>query len=253
MTLRGTVHSWAEHESATMSAGGTPGVRSVQDEMTLHYRAQQGLEAALRLCSCPTVSRMMKDRTMQNELTQSTPQSWASPASTIEPSWDEHLLDGTMVTIRALQSQDKELERRFIEGLSPRSRRFRFLETMNSPSDALLAQLTDLDPLADVAYLATIGSGSEQREIGVARFSAHVGEQDCEFAITVSDEWQMKGLGSALMSHLVDAARARGVRMLHSSDSADNDSMRQFAAHLSFQNRRDPEDAKLVLYSVDLT
>ncbi len=37
VTLKGNVHSWAERESATMSAWGTPGVRSVQDEMTLHY------------------------------------------------------------------------------------------------------------------------------------------------------------------------------------------------------------------------
>ncbi len=37
VTLKGKVHSWAERESATMSAWGTPGVRSVQDDMTLHY------------------------------------------------------------------------------------------------------------------------------------------------------------------------------------------------------------------------
>ncbi len=189
---------------------------------------------------------------MRSEPTQSTLQTADLPAGPIGPSWDEHLLDGTQVTIRGLLSQDVELERQFIEALSPSSRRFRFLETMNSPSDALLARLTDLDPLTDVAYLATIGSGTEQREIGVARFSALVGGQDCEFAVAVSDEWQMKGLGSALMSHLVDAARARGIHAMHSSDSADNDSMRQFAAHLSFQSSRDPNDAKLVLYSVDL-
>ena len=189
---------------------------------------------------------------MSNDLKQSGLQAPTRASSPIGPSWDEHLLDGTQVTIRGLQSQDLELERRFIEGLSPMSRRFRFLETMNSPSDALLAQLTDLDPLTDVAYVAMIGSGTEQREIGVARFSALVGGQDCEFAVTVSDEWQMKGLGSALMSHLVDAARARGIHAMHSSDSADNDSMRQFASHLNLQNSRDPNDAKLVLYSVNL-
>ncbi len=189
---------------------------------------------------------------MSDDLTQPALQAPTHPSGPVKPSWDEHLLDGTQVTIRGLQSQDLELERRFIEGLSPMSRRFRFLETMNSPSDALLAQLTGLDPLTDVAYVATIGSGTGQREIGVARFSALVGGQDCEFAVTVSDEWQMKGLGSALMSHLVDAARARGIHAMHSSDSADNDSMRQFAAHLGFQSSRDPSDARLVLYSVNL-
>jgi osmotically-inducible protein OsmY len=37
VTLTGTVHSWNEREIATMSAWGTPGVRSVIDKMTLEY------------------------------------------------------------------------------------------------------------------------------------------------------------------------------------------------------------------------
>ena len=169
-----------------------------------------------------------------------------------EVAWQQQLRDGTHVTIRPLHARDVELERRFIEALSPQSRRFRFLETMRSPSEALLKQLTQLDPLTDVAYLATVGNGAEAREIGVARFSAAAGSQDCEFAVTVSDEWQRLGLGAALVAHLIDAARARGIHAMHSSDSSDNDSMRQFAGHLKFRKSTDPSDAKLVLYSVDL-
>lgn len=37
VTLTGKVQSWAECETATMSAWGTPGVRSVIDKMTLEY------------------------------------------------------------------------------------------------------------------------------------------------------------------------------------------------------------------------
>ena len=37
VTLKGKVSSWAERETATTSAWGTPGVRSVRDEMTLEY------------------------------------------------------------------------------------------------------------------------------------------------------------------------------------------------------------------------
>lgn len=173
-------------------------------------------------------------------------------APAIEAAWQQPLRDGTQVTIRALHAKDVELERRFIETLSPQSRRFRFLETMKSPSEALLQQLTRLDPLTDVAYLAIVGTGADEREIGVARFSAAVGAADCEFAVTVSDEWQRKGLGAALMDHLIDAARARGIHAMHSSDSFDNDSMRQFAGHLKFQKSTDPDDARLVLYSVRL-
>ena len=169
-----------------------------------------------------------------------------------EGAWVEELHDGTQVTIRALHAHDVELERRFIETLSPESRRYRFLETMTSPSEALLAQLTTLDPLTDVAFLALLGTGSDQREIGVARLSAAPGAPDCEFAVTVTDDWQRKGLGTALMGHLINVARARGLHAMHSSDSSDNDSMRQFAAHLHFQKSQDPDDARLLLYSVKL-
>lgn len=37
VTLKGKVSSWAERETATTSAWGTPGVRNVRDEMTLQY------------------------------------------------------------------------------------------------------------------------------------------------------------------------------------------------------------------------
>ena len=43
------------------------------------------------------------------------------------PQWTETLSDGTHVLIRLIRSSDAELERAFIEHLSPESRRFRFL------------------------------------------------------------------------------------------------------------------------------
>ena len=41
--------------------------------------------------------------------------------------WVEKLRDGTTVLIRPITDEDVTLERRFIEGLSPQSSRFRFL------------------------------------------------------------------------------------------------------------------------------
>jgi GNAT superfamily N-acetyltransferase len=169
-----------------------------------------------------------------------------------QPLWTEVLRDGTRVSIRPIHVLDVELERRFIEGLSPQSRRFRFLEAMRSPSDALLKQLTAIDPATDAAYVAVLGSGDAECEIGVARFSARPDGDDCEFAVTVSDEWQHKGLGSALMKRLIETARTRGIESMHSSDAADNEAMRKFADHLNFKHMRDPDDAKQVLYSIDL-
>ena len=169
-----------------------------------------------------------------------------------EEHWTEVLRDGTRVKIRPIHKQDVELERRFIEDLSPRSRHFRFLEAMRSPGEELLKQLTAIDPATAVAYVALVAVGAEKREVGVARFSAEPGGKNCEFAVTVSDDWQNRGLGTLLMRHLVDAARTRGVESMHSSDAADNDLMRKFAQHLGLQHQRDPNDATQVRYSLDV-
>lgn len=165
---------------------------------------------------------------------------------------NEVLHDGTSVTVRAIHPEDIELERRFIEALSPKSRRFRFLDTMRAPSAALLKQMTVIDPRTDAAFVALLGTGAQATEIGVARFSAQADGQDCEFAVTVGDEWQHKGLGTLLMKRLFEVAKTRGIKTMHSSDAADNTRMRQFADHLHFQHRRDPDDATLVLYSIDV-
>ncbi len=164
----------------------------------------------------------------------------------------EVLEDGTPVVVRQIHEQDVELERRFIEALSPTSRRFRFLDTMRTPSEALLKQMTSIDAAASAAYVALIVVDGVEREIGVARFSALPGGGDCEFAVTVADEWQRKGLGTLLVRRLVEVARSRGITKMHSSDASDNTAMRQFAAHLRFAHERDPEDSSHVLYTVDL-
>ncbi|MEO8249325.1 MAG: GNAT family N-acetyltransferase [Burkholderiales bacterium] len=165
---------------------------------------------------------------------------------------DAMLRDGTRVHLRPIHPEDIELERRFIESLSSASRRFRFLDTMKSPSAELLKQLTVINPATDAAYVALLGTGDQTQEIGVARFSAQAGGHDCEFAVTVADAWQHKGLGTLLMQRLIEVAKARGIKTMHSSDAADNDLMRKFAEHLHFQHQRDPNDAKLMLYSVRL-
>jgi GNAT superfamily N-acetyltransferase len=159
---------------------------------------------------------------------------------------------GDRVVLRPIGPADLELDRRFIEALSPASRRFRFLETILTPSDALLNQLTVLDPATDVAIVAVVGEGSRERAVGVGRFSAYAAGNECEFALTVADDWQQKGLGTVLMARLMDHARARGLTLMHSSDAADNALMRKFAAHVHLRHETDPEDATLIRYSVDI-
>jgi GNAT superfamily N-acetyltransferase len=175
-----------------------------------------------------------------------------TPVSADSPRWTETLADGTHVLIRPLRKSDAELERSFIRRLSPEARRMRFLGQMSEPSDALIKSLTDLNPRRDVAFVALVHRDNEKREIGVSRFQTSADGRICECAVTVSDEWQKKGLGTLLMRHLIEVARSRGIRKMISIDAADNIPMRDLARFLGFGRQVDPQDPTEVIHVLTL-
>ncbi|HEY6985869.1 MAG TPA: GNAT family N-acetyltransferase [Rhodanobacteraceae bacterium] len=154
--------------------------------------------------------------------------------------------------IRPIRKEDATLERMFIKRLSPESRRLRFLGQMNEASDELVKSLTDIDYERDVAFIALVHRDGEKREIGVARYGTNGDGTACECAVTVADEWRKRGLGVALMRHLIGVARSRGVRSMFSIDEADNAGMRDLAKFLGFRRTRDPDDATQVIHTLTL-
>jgi GNAT superfamily N-acetyltransferase len=181
------------------------------------------------------------------------PRRAATPKSkTPESQWKEKLRDGTTVLIRPIHGEDAGIERRFIEQLTPAARRLRFLGEIKTPSAAMIDQFTHPDPAHDAAFVALIADGADKREIGVARFSGRPDGLACECAVVVSDEWQGRGLATALMRHLIGVARDRGIECMYSIDTAGNNAMRDLAEHLGFQRKPDPDDATQVLHVLDL-
>lgn len=166
--------------------------------------------------------------------------------------WDEALADGTRVSIRPIRREDAALERDFIKRLSPETRRMRFLGQMSEPSDELIRALTDIDYRHDMAFVALVDHDGQPREIGVSRYGTSPDGKVCECAVTVSDEWQQRGVGTLLMRHLIDVARSRGIRTMVSYDAAGNLPMRDLAAFLGFERRTDPRDSSQVIHTLHL-
>ena len=168
------------------------------------------------------------------------------------PRWSETLHDHSHVVIRPISKHDKEAERAFIEGLSAEARRFRFLGQVRSPSERLIEQFTNIDLAHEAAFVAVVPDDGRERIVGVSRYSTDQNGENCECAVTVSDEWQNKGLGTLLMKHLIEVARARGIRSMTSIDSADNIQMADLARYLGFRSRVDPDDAGQMIHELDL-
>lgn len=178
-----------------------------------------------------------------------TPSTGAGPD---RPRWRQTLHDGSQVEIRPIDRRDADAERAFIRALSADARRMRFLGQVSCPSDELIDRFTDVDGVNDVALVAVAGDGERERIVGVSRYALDASGQRCECAIVVADEWQHRGLGTALMERLIEIARGRGLRRMESVDLAENAEMRDLARFLGFDRRADPNDPRQVVYTMSL-
>lgn len=168
------------------------------------------------------------------------------------PRWTETLRNQSQVLIRPINQLDTADERRFIEGLSTQAKRFRFLGSITSPSNDMIERFTNIDYVHDVAFVAVVQDNAHETIVGVSRYSKDAEGHSCECAVTVSDHWQDQGLGTVLMKHLIEVARARGLHTMYSVDAAENIHMQDLARFLGFHTRVDPDDSSQVIHELIL-
>jgi RimJ/RimL family protein N-acetyltransferase len=118
------------------------------------------------------------------------------------------LRDGSSVLIRPIGRDDREPLRAGFERLSDRSRYLRFQSPVAGLTERQLTYLTDVDHHDHEALVAIDAETGEG--VGVARF-VRVSGAVAECAITVADDWQQRGVATALLDRLVDRAREEGV------------------------------------------
>jgi GNAT superfamily N-acetyltransferase len=172
-----------------------------------------------------------------------------SAAATLAPT--ARALDPA-IRIRPIRPSDIELERRFVYGLSARSRYLRLLSSRPlQPGE--LERWTHIDPGREIALVAIANEGGDDVEVGVARCvveDAAAGRWD--FAIVIADVWQRRGLGEALLARLAAAARDAGVRTLSGITLTENRGMVALARKLGFSIRLEEGDATLLRLELPL-
>ncbi len=119
------------------------------------------------------------------------------------------LRDGSTLIIRPIAASDRELLLSGFERLSDRSRYLRFQAPQTSLSDTQIAYLTDVDHHDHEALLA-LDTNRPEDIVGVARF-VRVTEGVAECAVTVTDDWQRRGVATVLLDRLVERAREEGI------------------------------------------
>lgn len=160
--------------------------------------------------------------------------------------------DGTPVTIRPIQPEDREIELAFVQGLSSSSKYLRFFSIVKDLSPQLLDRFTQVNFPSEMAFIATVQTSGGEEEIGVARYAPGNTESTAEFAVVVADDWQGHGVGRQLMQHLFVVAEDAGFERIEGAVLKANSQMIRFCRELGFAVNAYPDDAQLVLVAKDL-
>ncbi|RSZ34462.1 MULTISPECIES: GNAT family N-acetyltransferase [unclassified Variovorax] len=155
---------------------------------------------------------------------------------------DWQLGDGTPVRIRPIRAGDLAMHTAFVNGLSKETG-YRRLLSPRTPQPDELWRMTHIDYEHELALIATTVVDGAEQQMGVVRYvrgetpeTAHV----AEFAIVIADAWQHRGVAHKLMSRLIEAATAAGVKQLADITLYDNTGMLALARRLGFKVQRDP-------------
>jgi len=162
------------------------------------------------------------------------------------------LRDGRSVTLRAVQAEDRDEVQAFLKRLSAQSRYSRFMSPVRELSPAMLERAVSPEQDRELQLVAVVGEAARPTIVGGARYSGAAGSKDCEFALTVADEWQGLGLARQLLEALMRAARARGYKHMEGYILSSNSRMLGLAKRLGFKAVESPEGPTVRLVRRDL-
>lgn len=143
--------------------------------------------------------------------------------------------------LRAVRAADLPAMRQYVLGLSSDSRGLRFHGGVNPTSERLLTHLTQADGRRHIALVAVLACDDGDLIVGEARCALGTHGEPAEFAMSVADAWQGRGLARALLRALLAAAGQAGVDAVMGEVLSRNARMSSFMQREGFAAGASPE------------
>ena len=168
------------------------------------------------------------------------------------------LQDGGEYTVRPIHPDDANMLQSFVRQLSPESRYFRFVSSMQELPANMLSRFTLIDYDREMALVAVhrergVGADGQTTEtarvVGVSRYITNPDRASCEFSLVVADDFKGRGLGSRLMLSIMEFAREKGLTEIEGLVLANNPTMLKLMKGLGFKVKPFSEDADFKLVS----
>jgi GNAT superfamily N-acetyltransferase len=159
---------------------------------------------------------------------------------------------GEAVAVRPIRPDDAGRLHEHLRGLSEQSRRNRFLGAVNELPPREIERLARMDRPGELALVAFAASAPDGAMIAEAIHVLEPESARCEFALSVADAWQRRGLGTLLLRLIECRAQLIGARHLFGDVLRDNAAMKGLARKRGFSLRAPVADARLVETVKDL-
>ena len=89
---------------------------------------------------------------------------------------------------------------------------YRYFSYLTAMPHERLKHFVNVDYENEMAILAILKKAGEEKVVGIAGYSLDKATNYAEYAITMADEYQNKGYGSALFSYLMRVAKMKGIK-----------------------------------------
>jgi RimJ/RimL family protein N-acetyltransferase/acyl CoA:acetate/3-ketoacid CoA transferase beta subunit len=149
-----------------------------------------------------------------------------------------HVLDdGTRLTFRPIHPTDVPRVRELFYSLSKQAIYNRFMQHLKRFSWQQIANYVYIDHRNDVAIVATPAGDADEPIIAIGRYYLDPRTNRAEIAVEVRDEWQGKGLGTALLRYLTGIAKRNGIGGFVAEVLTQNTAARSLLAKMGYAIR----------------
>ncbi|OJU81471.1 MAG: hypothetical protein BGO10_06520 [Chlamydia sp. 32-24] len=145
------------------------------------------------------------------------------------------------VTIRPIRPEDEAMMVEFHKKLSEntvRQRYFAFLSLNDRIAHERLIRICLNDFDREIAIVAII----DDQIVGVARLARLIGTDIADLKLTIVDEYQNKGIGELLLTHILEIAKQENVKQIDARILSENIGMIYLVQKKGFQLYPEEED-----------
>jgi GNAT superfamily N-acetyltransferase len=185
------------------------------------------------MASSTTTTRVRETATASGYASEQRAQAIRLPEDAARLTAPLELRDGATLTKRAIRADNTQRLRAFHAHLSLETIYLRFFTPLMELPPVMAERLTHVDYENRMALVASTGAGEDEQIVGVVRHD-RTGPTVGEVAFVVADDWQGRGIATALLQRLAEYARGRGFERLVAQTMGWNSCMHSLLRHCGF-------------------